>query len=60
MELVWHGRFDQYFGHYDHEWQLVPTKEAPPAEEPWHFFKDSAKVRFQCDVSINYHYALNI
>ncbi|XP_013416737.1 receptor-transporting protein 4-like isoform X3 [Lingula anatina] len=47
MEIVWHGEFDRLFAQYfPHQWFLMPTF-SPPSER-WRVFKDSAKVRFQC------------
>lgn len=49
MELVWHGEFDRLFTqYYPHAWQLVPT--FCPPNDRWRTFKDSAKVRFSCQV----------
>jgi len=54
MELVWHGEFDRLFSQYfPHMWCLVPTFY-PPGDS-WRTFKDSAKVRFSCQVNI-YNY----
>jgi hypothetical protein len=39
--------FAQYFPHF---WQLVPTFNPPT--DGWRVFKDSAKVRFSCQVCI--------
>lgn len=51
MELVWHGEFDRLFGqYYPHTWYLIPTFLAP--NDRWRVFKDSAKVRFSCGVSV--------
>ena len=52
MELVWHGEFDRLFSQYfPHMWCLVPTFY-PPGDS-WRTFKDSAKVRFSCQVNIH-------
>ena len=49
MELVWHGEFNRLFAQYlPHVWCLEPTF-APPSDR-WRTFKDSAKVRFSCQV----------
>jgi hypothetical protein len=51
MELVWHGEFERLFAQYfPHFWQLVPTFNPPT--DGWRVFKDSAKVRFSCQVCI--------
>lgn len=50
MELVWHGEFERLFAQYfPHGWQLIPTFNPPT--DGWRIFKDSAKVRFSCQVN---------
>ncbi len=50
MELVWHGEFNNHFQQYGPDvWALIPTSQAPSSR--WHVYRDSAKVRFCCQVT---------
>ena len=51
MELVWHGEFNNLFSQYMPDaWTLIPTSQAPSTR--WHVYRDSAKVRFCCQVGL--------
>ncbi|KAI0218955.1 hypothetical protein LSAT2_029372 [Lamellibrachia satsuma] len=51
MELVWHGEFNNLFSQYVPDaWTLIPTSQAPSSR--WRVYRDSAKVRFCCQVTI--------
>ena len=52
MEVVWHGEFSRLFGTFypPHIWYLTTTNQAP--NHNWKQHRDSAKVRFCCQVSL--------
>ncbi|KAH9499333.1 hypothetical protein Btru_003792 [Bulinus truncatus] len=49
MELVWHGEFDRLFAQYFPHTGYSGAYVLPPSDR-WRVFKDSAKVRFSCQV----------
>lgn len=51
MHVIWHGEFARLFSQFGNEWALAPAVE-PPEGDQWKCFKDSAKVRFSCEVGI--------
>ena len=52
MDEIWHGEFSKVFTPYlPHIWYLSPTEMCPSPR--WRRFKDSAKVRFCCQVSFS-------
>jgi hypothetical protein len=59
MEVIWHGSFNelfqQFFAQFKHYWQLAPLASHENPSSIGHIpnmktFKDSAKVRFLCQV----------
>ena len=55
MHIVWHKEFNRWFSKLNingEQWILKPTDIAPQELFRWSIFKDSAKVRFTCYVSL--------
>lgn len=59
METLWHTEFNNlfncFFANFGHIWKLSPSacsSSLPPAGY-YEIFKDSAKVRYLCKVSIS-------
>lgn len=53
MEIVWHGVFENLFSQFQqswqHNWNLMPLGDVQVNN--FQIFRDSAKVRFLCQVS---------
>ena len=51
MEIVWHGKFNELFARFPHQWTLEPTNALVQQAT---IVNDSAKVRFLCKVTISH------